>query len=128
MASKFSRKVSSESVASKMKQVALSVFLCMMFAHPAWTMSSLEKMELAFVGNPSIQDIKPILDSVMRDHSLAISEENYSRAGSALVAMRKEFGVSEIKILNCMHAAKMGSSSNVSFPDGVAVCAVTLAK
>ena len=110
-----------------MKKLALAGMLWVILASPAWPFSSLEKMELAFVGNPTISMIRRILDGVMRDHSFPISDENYSRAGSALVAIRKQTGVSEMDILRCMQTAKMGSY-NVSFSDGVAICAITLSK
>lgn len=68
--------------------------------------SALEMMHYAFIGYPSEREIQRLLDPVMRDYGLPITEENYSRAGSVLVVLRQssETGVTEMAILRFMRA------------------------
>ena len=65
-------------------------------------MSALEQMEVAFIGNPRQAEIRAILDRALALYNTPISEENYSRAGSALVALRQKLGPSEMDILDYM--------------------------
>lgn len=63
---------------------------------------ALEKMEIAFSGNPPVSSIQPTLDVAMRLYGLPITETNYERAGSVLVVMRRESGFPEMEILDHM--------------------------
>jgi hypothetical protein len=60
---------------------------------------ALSQMETAFVGNPNHEEIRADLDKALRLYKVPVTEENYSRAGSSLVALRKETGVAETEIL-----------------------------
>lgn len=84
------------------------------------------QMESAFVDNPSQSKIKPLLEKAMDLYNLPINEDNYSRAGSVLVAMRKKLGVKEMDILSYMIRSHT-PGVNVSFPDAAAISAVALA-
>ena len=80
----------------------------------------LEQMEVAFIDNPSKADIKKLLDTAMKLYKLPINEENYSRAGSVLVVMRKQNGVSEMSILRYMIKSHV-QGMDISFPDAAAI-------
>jgi hypothetical protein len=66
---------------------------------PVDNISMLEKLSVAFEGSPSREDIKTRLDRALVLSGTDISEENYSRAGSTLVTLRKSTGVREMDIL-----------------------------
>lgn len=82
-------------------------------------------MEVAFIGGHSRTEIKARMDKVMPLYNLPITEENYERAGSSLVALRKETGVAEIAILQCMSEMHV-DGLNMQFPSSAALCATTL--
>lgn len=55
------------------------------------------------------------------------SDDIYSRAGSVLVSFRKEYGISEMKILECMpYRANDPRSPEKTFPNIAAVCLTDL--
>ena len=88
-------------------------------------MTSLETMELAFVGNYSQAAIKPRMDQAMRLYKLPLTEENYSRAGSALVSLRKTSGYPEMEILKhmiCSHVPGV----NITFGSAVGMSVFSL--
>ena len=89
-------------------------------------MDAIEQMEIAFIGGHSQAEIKAKIDRAMDLYDLAKTSENYSRAGSVLVALRKEYGPSEMAILDEM--ILLGSAeANLSFPDAAALAVVGLA-
>ena len=88
-------------------------------------LSALEQMVVAFEGKHLASEIRPLLDKAMRTYNTPITEENYSRAGSALVGLRKEFGVAEMDVLKCMASADVGTYG-VNFPDAAALCTAVL--
>lgn len=57
------------------------------------------QMEAAFDGTPRQSQIKTQLDRALKLYKLPATDENYSRAGSSLVALRKKTGVPEMAIL-----------------------------
>lgn len=84
---------------------ALSFALCAMPSTMLYAdvpKNPLEQMEIAFEGNCSKQQIQERLDKAMKLYNLPRTKENYSRAGSALVTLRKEFGPSEMELLSYM--------------------------
>jgi len=96
-------------------------------ASPATTMSSspaltdpIDRMEIAFVGGYTKQQIKTRIDRVMSLYGLSSTPDNYSRAGSVLVALRKEYGPSEMDILNYMVSIYV-EGVDLSFPDAAAI-------
>ena len=86
---------------------------------------ALKQMELAFVGNPSQTTIQRLLDRALKSYGMSINEENYSRVGSTLVRMRKEFGPKEIDILNCV-VSQGDMPKSVTIPNGIAICTTLL--
>lgn len=82
------------------------------------SMDALDQMEVAFIGNPSKSDIKEKLDVAFGLYDTEITEENYSRAGSTLIALRQESktGVTEMEILDYMIRSHV-EDVNMSFPD-----------
>lgn len=92
---------------------------------PVSQMSAVEQMVIAFEGNHSAERIKAGMDKTLPLYSLPTTEENYSRAGSVLVELRKKTGVNEMDILDCIfQRAKYGTSEE--FPYAAAVCATSL--
>lgn len=65
-------------------------------------MTAMEMMEYVFIGGYTQKDIKTRLDKAMELYKVDLTEENYSRAGSALVTLRKEYGHAEMLILDYM--------------------------
>jgi hypothetical protein len=88
-------------------------------------MTAIEQAEIAFDGNPSQREIKRQLDRAMTLYELEITEENYSRAASVLVVMRKNNGVSEMEILDHMIRSHV-PGVNIAFPEAAAISAVFL--
>lgn len=62
----------------------------------------LAQMEIVFKGNYSKAQIKERIDKAMKLYNVPLTNEYYSRAGSVLVTLRKEFGPSEMDILSYM--------------------------
>ncbi|MFC1672597.1 zinc ribbon domain-containing protein [Pseudomonadota bacterium] len=86
--------------------------------------TSLEKMHIVFVGQPSVPEIKAAILPVMKMYGVAATEDGYSRAGSVLITMRKESGIAEIELLRCMETANQGGT--LSFAEIAALCSITL--
>ena len=86
----------------------------------------LEQMEIAFVGSYSKDQIKARLDRAMDLYGLSKTKENYSRAGSALVALRKGIGPHEMDILDHMIRSHV-KGVNIDFPKAAGLSAVFLA-
>lgn len=68
----------------------------------ASSFSVLEQSEVVFEGGYSEAEIKRVLDRAMNLHGLPITESNYDRTTNVLVALRREFGVREMDILDYM--------------------------
>lgn len=58
-------------------------------ADPTLSSDPLDQASLAFVGGHSRSEIKLTMDEVLTVYGLELSDENYSRAGSVLVGLRK---------------------------------------
>ena len=58
-------------------------------------------MEVAFEGNPSTNEIQPMMEEVMKNYKLEVNEENLQKVASMLVSLRKEskVAVTEMEIL-----------------------------
>ena len=85
----------------------------------------LSKMEIAFEGHYTRSQIKQRLETIMDLYNLPKTQENYSHAGSALVALRKSTGQDEMNILDYMIRSYV-PQSGMSFADMAAVSAVFL--
>lgn len=81
--------------------------------------SAIDMMTTLFQGNYSKSQIKSRMDLVMTRYGLDLTEENYNRAGSALISMQNGYGVAEMDILNCM---KNINKAGMTFPTAAAVC------
>lgn len=85
------------------------------------------QMEIAFEGNPSQREIKPALDRAMKLTKTTLTAESYSRAGSALVALRQTNQINEMDILKCMpHRMHDTRVAEHTFVTVAAVCATDL--
>jgi ABC-type Fe3+-hydroxamate transport system substrate-binding protein len=87
---------------------------------------ALSMMATVFEGNYNRAEIKEKIDSALSLYKTEITEENYSRAGSSLVELRKTNGVEEMKILNCMITGYT-PNVNITFPQMAALCVTELA-
>ena len=88
---------------------------------------ALGQMEIAFEGNPSQEEIKADLDKALRLYELRATEENYSRAGSALVGLRKEFGVPEMQMLRYAIRLQLDTPGvNLDLPSALGLAAADL--
>jgi hypothetical protein len=88
--------------------------------------NALDQAVLAFVSNPTRTEIKSRLDVALRLYGLQPTEENYGRAASALVTLRKQNGTAEMAILDYMIRSHV-DRVNLSFPEGAAIASVFLA-
>ncbi|MCH8872128.1 hypothetical protein IH824_05035 [candidate division KSB1 bacterium] len=89
------------------------------------SISVLEQMMVVCEVGYTKEQIKRRLDKTMRLYGVAITEENYSRAGSALVALRKETGAKEMAVLDHMIRSHV-PGLDFSFPDQAALSATVL--
>lgn len=64
--------------------------------------TAIGQMEIAFEGGYRKEEIKARLDQAMELYGLAMTEDNYSRAGSTLVALRQKYKAREMDILSHM--------------------------
>ncbi len=92
---------------------------------PVEQMSAVEKMEIAFNGNYNKEEIEDRIGKAMILYGLELTEDNYGRAGSALVALRKEYSVDEMDILDYMIRSYV-PGVNIAFPQmaGISVAAI----
>ncbi len=86
---------------------------------------ALDLMEVAFVGGYTRVEIQARIDRAMALYGLPITDENYNRAGSVLVALRNEYGVPEMEVLDYMIRSAV-AGVDVSFPDGAGLAAAFL--
>ena len=93
---------------------------------PTQASEALALMEVAFVGNPRQAEIQARLDRALNLYTTPISEENYSRAGSVLVSLRREIGPSEMDILDHMIRSHV-PEVNIDFPNAASLSAAALA-
>lgn len=87
---------------------------------------ALDQMVVAFEGSWSRPEIENRLAKAMQLYDLPVTEENRSRAGSALVVMRRENGVTEMEILEHMICSHV-DGVDVSFSDMTAISAIAVA-
>ncbi|MPZ23304.1 MAG: hypothetical protein GEU28_07125 [Dehalococcoidia bacterium] len=86
----------------------------------------LDQMELAFDGGYGRAEIKRVIDEAMLLYGLPLSEGNYSRAGSVVVALSNEFGFEEMDILRYMIRSYV-PGVEVSFADAAALSVTFMA-
>lgn len=90
-------------------------------------MTALQKMTIAFDGGYSEKEIKDKITEAMVLYNMPITEEDYSRAGSVLVALRQQEGIEEMLILDYMINKLYTPSINLNF-SGAAALSVTILK
>ncbi len=104
----------------------VSAFLVTSYSSAQFPSDPLEQMEIAFEGNYSKDQIKARLDRAMDLYGVAKTAENYSRAGSVLVALRKEIGPREMDILDHMIRSYVPGVA-IDFPKAAGLSAAFLA-
>lgn len=84
-----------------------------------------EIMNVAFVGNPKISEIKPLMESVMDNYNLPQTNENKLKVGSMLVALRKSntVGVTEMDILKHIY---LYGSNKLTLPEQAGISSTLL--
>lgn len=88
----------------------------------------LEQMSVAFQGSPSIEEIQRSMDNAFAATDTETTAENYSRAGSTLVSLRKEYGIEEMDILECIPTRQTDPRiATHDFPSVAAVCVTDIA-
>lgn len=85
----------------------------------------LDQMVIAFEGNFTREQIQTTVDHALQLYGLPATDENRSRAGSTLVALRKEGGVWEMVILEFMICSYV-DGVNLSFPEAAAIASAFL--
>jgi len=86
---------------------------------------SLSQMEIAFDGHYTRAQIKQRIERAMDLYNLSKTQENYFRAGSVLVGLRKSTGQNEMDILDYMIRSYV-PGIEMSFADIAAISAVFL--
>ena len=89
------------------------------------SLTALDKMVVAFEGEYTKNQIKVRIDKAMQLYGLSLTEENYSRAASTLIVLRKEYSVQEMAILDHMIRSYV-PSVKISFPEQAAFSVVIL--
>jgi hypothetical protein len=89
-------------------------------------MTAIQQAAVAFEGGHSQQAIQAKLDEALGLYGLEKTDDNYSRAGSVLVTMRKEHRIPEMRILDHMIRSHV-PATKLNFPQAAAISAVALA-
>lgn len=89
--------------------------------------SPLDQMVVAFSGAPTEAEVKSAMDAALRATGETANDDTYSRAGSTLVTLRQEYGVSEMRILACIPDLGNAAQRAMSFPDAASLCVAELA-
>lgn len=89
-------------------------------------MTALQQMEIAFEGGYTVDQIKPVMNQALQTYGLPITEENYGRAASTLIVLRKQYGTKEMDILDYMIRSYVPGVA-IQFPGAAAVSAGFLA-
>lgn len=93
---------------------------------PAPPTDPLTQMTVAFEGGYTAAEIQAVMDRALTAAGEELTSETYSRAGSALVALRKSTGVPEMEIAACIPEVA-AAADNMTFPDAAALCVTDLA-
>lgn len=91
--------------------------------------TALEMMHVAFVGRHSLSEIEAQIRRAAAAFNIPGTDQNFSRMGSALVALRKESRVPEMELLRCARAMReevTGTNVGLDFPSAASMCAATL--
>lgn len=85
----------------------------------------LDQMVIAFDGSWSRNEIQVRLDRALVQYGASTTDQDRSRGGSALVALRQEYGVPEMEILDHMNCSYV-EGVDISFPDMAGISAVAV--
>jgi hypothetical protein len=88
-------------------------------------MPAIQQASLAFDGGHNAREIQAKMDEAFTLYGLEKTNDNYSRAGSVLVTMRRTHGIPEMQILDHMIRSHV-PGVNVTFPQAAALSAVAL--
>lgn len=91
--------------------------------------TAIDMMHVAFVGGHSRSEIEAQVRRAATAFNLPATDYDFSRMGSALVALRKETRVPEMELLRCARAMGeevAGTNVGLDFPSAASLCAVTL--
>lgn len=80
-------------------------------------MTALQQMVIAFDGNYPEKEIKDKITEAMVLYNVPITEENYSRAGSTLIALKQQQGIEEMLILDYMIKKLYTPNTKITFPE-----------
>ena len=81
--------------------------------------TALEMMEVTFVGHFSQAEIKTRVDKALSLYDLPKNDEYYSRAASMLIGLRRETGVPEMSIIQCVNAGGLNQFLDISEAAGI---------
>lgn len=84
----------------------------------------IDTMSVTFVGYPSPEEIEPLLTAAMSATGTADTADNRSRAGSTLIALRKQNGGTEMDMLRCIPTVSGGALPLSPFPSAAAICSL----
>lgn len=86
-----------------------------------------EMMSSVFIGNPSIAEIRPIVEGILKKYNLPLTDEYRLKVGSMALSLRKQDNgrVPEMQLLR--HILTYGSDK-ISLPDQAGYSYVTLLK
>lgn len=93
--------------------------------------TAIDMMHVAFVGRHSASEIEAQMRRAAAAFDLPATDQNFSRMGSALVALRKESRVPEMELLHCARAMRdevKETNVKLDFPSAAGMCAVTLSR
>lgn len=85
-------------------------------------MSSVEKMQIAFAGEHTSEQVRSTMEHLLALFDMAPSSSNLEHNASILVQMRKDTGVPELRIADCMLGLR-NPGFNWQFSDAAAFCA-----
>ncbi|MDD2681093.1 MAG: hypothetical protein PHE20_03270 [Patescibacteria group bacterium] len=89
-------------------------------------MTALQQMTIAFDGDYPEKEIKDRITEAMVLYNVPITEENYSKAGSSLVALKNNSNIEEMLILDYMINKLYTPSANLSFPEAAGLSVTVL--
>jgi hypothetical protein len=85
----------------------------------------IEQARVVLRGAYSYDTVKAATDEALAATNTPISNENYSRAWSAVLKVTDNLtGVAPMDVMECV--AELGPSSGMDFPDTTAICATTI--
>lgn len=83
-------------------------------------MTALQQIAITFDGDYSEKEIKDKITEAMVLYNVPITEENYSRAGSTLIALKNDSKIEEMLILDYMINKLYTPSIKMTFPEASA--------